>query len=32
MDLGWKWLIPLAIANVLVTGVLVLVFGMGGPA
>jgi NADH-quinone oxidoreductase subunit H len=24
MDVGWKWLIPLAIANVLVTGVLML--------
>ena len=24
MDLGWKWLIPLALANIVVTGILVL--------
>jgi NADH-quinone oxidoreductase subunit H len=28
MDLGWKWLIPLAIFNVLISGVLILAFDL----
>jgi NADH-quinone oxidoreductase subunit H len=24
MDLGWKWMIPLALANIVVTGIVVL--------
>ena len=27
MDLGWKWMIPLALANIVVTAVVVLAFG-----
>jgi multisubunit Na+/H+ antiporter MnhB subunit len=27
MDLGWKWMIPLALANIFVTGIVVLAFG-----
>ena len=27
MDLGWKWMIPLALGNIFVTGVVVLAFG-----
>jgi NADH-quinone oxidoreductase subunit H len=30
MDLGWKWLIPLALVNILVTGVVVLAGGRNG--
>ena len=30
MDLGWKWLIPLALVNILVTGVVVLAGGRYG--
>ncbi|HUP64650.1 MAG TPA: NADH-quinone oxidoreductase subunit NuoH [Thermoanaerobaculia bacterium] len=30
MDLGWKWMIPLALANILVTGVVVLLLNPGG--
>ncbi len=30
MDLGWKWMIPLALANILVTGIVVLVARGGG--
>jgi NADH-quinone oxidoreductase subunit H len=26
MDLGWKWMIPLALANIVVTGIVVLTF------
>jgi NADH-quinone oxidoreductase subunit H len=26
MDLGWKWMIPLALANIFVTGVVILAF------
>src|SRR5437016_2159135 len=27
MDLGWKWMIPLALINIFVTGIIVLAFG-----
>ena len=27
MDLGWKWMIPLALGNIFVTGIVVLAFG-----
>jgi NADH:ubiquinone oxidoreductase subunit H len=27
MDLGWKYLLPLALANMLVTGVVIVLFG-----
>jgi len=27
MDLGWKWMIPLALGNIFVTGIIVLAFG-----
>jgi NADH-quinone oxidoreductase subunit H len=30
MDLGWKWLIPLALANIVVTGIVVLAIPGGG--
>jgi NADH-quinone oxidoreductase subunit H len=30
MNLGWKWLIPLSIANVLVTALVMLLRGGGG--
>ena len=30
MDLGWKWLIPLALANIIVTGLVVLLVRGGG--
>lgn len=30
MDLGWKWLIPLALANIFVTGIVVLAVPGGG--
>jgi NADH:ubiquinone oxidoreductase subunit H len=29
MDLGWKWLIPLSIANVIATAFVMLLFGRG---
>ena len=32
MDLGWKWMIPLALANIVVTGILVLAGGPRYPA
>ena len=32
MNLGWKWLIPLSIANVLATGLVMLLVGGGGGA
>jgi NADH-quinone oxidoreductase subunit H len=30
MDLGWKWMIPLALANIFVTGIVVLAIPQGG--
>ncbi len=30
MDLGWKWMIPLALANIFVTGIVVLAVPAGG--
>lgn len=30
MDLGWKWMIPLALANIVVTGLVILIAQSGG--